>query len=73
MRQKANTSAQHLNERVAELTGVVNAHSMAESRWTVDKASMENQIEEMNDELVKAQKHIEAVVADNRRLIQVIE
>jgi seryl-tRNA synthetase len=71
LRQKSSLNAQKLNERVAELSGQINAYSVNESRYAQERDTFVSQIEELNDELIKAQRNYEAVQVDSRRLSQV--
>lgn len=71
-KQKLSLSTQQMQDRISDLTGQVSALSGAETRWSVERASLGQQIEDLNEQLVRAQRTIEVVVADNRRMMQVI-
>jgi chromosome segregation ATPase len=73
LRQKSSLTTQKLNERIAELSGQVNAFSANEGRYQQERESLINQIEELNEELVKAQRNYEAVQVDSRRLVQELQ
>ena len=55
---------------VSELKGQVVAMSGTETRWAKERISLGRQIETLNDQLIQAQRRIDAVDADNRRLMQ---
>ena len=60
-----------LQDRVAELQGVVAAQTAAEARWRAERAALLSQLDTLNDQLVRAQHKIEAMEADGRRMAQV--
>lgn len=62
---------QQLHSQVSELKGVVNSHSEAESRFAMERAALTKQVEALNDEIVRLQRRLESVEADNRRMMQV--
>jgi len=70
VKQRASVSVQQLQGQVAELRGVANSHASVESRWAAEKGALSRQLESMNDELVRSQRRIEALEADNRRMMQ---
>jgi chromosome segregation ATPase len=69
-KQRAGVNMQQLQEQVGDLTGVVNAHATMEKRWAAERGTMVKQLEGANDELVRGRNRIDAVEADNRRLMQ---
>lgn len=71
VKQRAGINAQHLHSQVAELQGVVNSHSDAEQRFAVERLALKKQVETLNEEIVRSQQRLEAVEADNRRMMQV--
>ncbi len=70
VKQRAGASVQQLHGQVAELRGVVNANASTESRWNAERVALNRQLETLNEELVRTQQKVDAVEADNRRLMQ---
>ena len=70
VKQRAGQNVEQLHDQVAELRGRVNATSTAEMRWAAERAALNRQVEALNEELVRTQQKVEAVEADNRRLMQ---
>jgi len=70
IKQRTGVNVQQMQGAIAELKGMVQAHGITEKRWAVERASQLKQLETFNDELVRARNGIEAVEADNRRLMQ---
>ena len=62
---------QQLHSQVSELKGVVNSHSEAEARFAMERSALTKQVETLNDEIVRLQRRLESVEADNRRMMQV--
>ena len=58
--------------QIAELKGQVTAQYSAENKSSTEKTSLNKHIEGLNSNLVKYNKKLEVVEADNRRLMQVI-
>ena len=70
LKQRSGMSMQNLHEQLAELRGIVDSHNTAEKRWMTERSSMVQQLETINDEMVRSRGNLEAVEADNRRLMQ---
>ena len=68
--ERSGMNSQHLQSQVSELKGQVVAMSGTETRWAKERISLGRQIETLNDQLIQAQRRIDAVDADNRRLMQ---
>lgn len=69
-KQKAGVNIQQLQEQVTDLKGVTDSHALTEKRWVAERSTMVKQIETANDELVRSRNRVDAVEADNRRLMQ---
>jgi predicted nuclease with TOPRIM domain len=69
-KQKAGASVTMLHSQVAELKGIVNAQTYSESKWANERAALQQQQEQLNVALVSGQQRLDAVEADNRRLMQ---
>ena len=61
---------QQLQEQVTDLKGVADSHALTEKRWAAERSTMVKQIETANDELKRGRNRVDAVEADNRRLMQ---
>lgn len=72
MKQREGMAAHHLQEKVADLQGVVAAQTAAETRWRGERAALLSQLDTLNDQLVRSQHKIEAVEAENRKMAQVL-
>ena len=70
VKQRTGINVQQLHSQVAELKGVVSSHSEAEQRFAMERAALTKQIETLNEEIVRSQRRLEAVEADNRRMMQ---
>ena len=70
-RQESSIKLNELYGQIAELKGQVIAQGNSESKTLLEKTSLHKQIESLNDTVGKYAKKIEAVEADNRRLMQV--
>ena len=70
LKQRTGVNVQQMHGAIAELKGMVAAHSVTEKRWAAERASQLKQLETVNDELVRTRNRVEAVEADNRRLMQ---
>lgn len=73
MKQRDGTVVHQLQEKVADLQGVVAAQGAAETRWRGERAALLSQLDTLNDQLVRSQHKIEAIEAENRKMAQVIE
>lgn len=71
MKQKAGLSAQHSQNEVAELKGVINGYEASQQRWLSERSVLHKQLEKMSDEIKISERKVEAIEADNRRVIQV--
>jgi len=71
VKQRAGVNVQQLHSQIAELKGSVNSHSDNEQRFAMERTALTKQVETLNDEIVRSQKRLEAVEADNRRMMQV--
>lgn len=61
-------AAHQLQDKVAELQGVVAAQAAAETRWRGERAALVSQLDTLNDQLVRAQHKMENIEADNRKM-----
>jgi hypothetical protein len=72
MKQKAGLSVQQSQNEVAELKGIINGYEASQQRWLSERSVLHKQLEKISDEMGSSERKIEAVEADNRRLIQVL-
>ena len=63
-------STRALQEKIADLTGVVDAQGAAEARWRAERAALLSQMDTLNGQLVRAQHKIESMESDNRQMMQ---
>ena len=60
-----------LHGKIAELKGELGAQYAADNRSIIEKSSLNKHMETLNESMVKYQRKLDAVEADNRRLMQV--
>jgi len=70
MKEKTGETAQLLSSKVAELKDQLDTRGARDSRLATEKLSIARQLETTNDQLVQSQRRLDAVEADNRRLMQ---
>ena len=70
VKQRAGVNIQQMHGQMSELQAVVSAHSVTEKRWSSEKSAMVRQLETVNDQLIRTKNKVDAVEADNRRLMQ---
>ena len=64
-------STQQLRDELAGLRGQLRAQTNSEARWRAERTSLLAQIETLNEQLVRSQHRIDAMEADNRRMMHV--
>ena len=61
--------AHQLQDKVAELQGILAAQSAAETRWRSERNALVSQLDTLNDQLIRTQHKVEALEADNRKMV----
>ena len=70
LKERAGLNSQQLQSQVAELKGQLGAVSGTEARWAAERISLGRRVESLNDQLIAGQRRIDALNADNQRLMQ---
>ena len=70
-RQEAGLQINELQGRVSELKGELSAQYSVDNRHSSEKSSLNKHVDSLSEGLVKYQRKLDAVEADNRRLMQV--
>ncbi len=68
---KVELSSQQLHSELAEARGALEAYQTSEQKWGSEKTSYRQQIERLGEHITKQETTINAIEADNRRLVQV--
>lgn len=72
-RQETGMQINELHGKIAELRGELGAQYAADNRNSIEKTSLNKHLETLNESMVRYQRKLDAVEADNRRLMQVRE